>query len=499
MTDRNEGRLRFIEPDGSNREEIRRLGYRFIDILVDTASNAARRLPVPEEFTTPDLLSRPYLPPEQGRDPETLLRDLKEKVLDRALNPAHPGYVGHMDSLASAVGIFSDAIVSACNNNMLSYEMSLVFTRMETALMDWAARSFGWEANARGFLVSGGTLANIQALWTARNARGGEGLSEQGIAARADRLVAVASADAHYSFAKAANLLGLGREGLILVAAGPSGRVDPGAIEETILRARRDGMRPFCVVGVAGTTVTGAIEPLAEIGAIARRHGLWYHVDAAYGGSLVLSPASRERLRGCETADSITWNPQKWLYVPKTCASILFRDGRLLDDAVRERFVYGRENGQEERPNFGEYTIQGTRRVDVLKLWLTLEHFGTRYLGGLIERQIETARWLAARIKETPGLELVVEPDLNIVCFRVLPAGAAGQDGVGGGDGGSVGDEIDILQARVHREVARRGHGWLSMPAYRGRRVLRAVILHPRCDEAVLGRLLEDVLEAARA
>jgi len=174
--------------------------------------------------------------------------------------------------------------------------------------------------------------------------------------------------------------------------------------------------------------------------------------------------------------------------VPKTCASILFRDGRVLDSTVRERFVYGREEADGDRPNLGEYTIQGTRRVDVLKLWLTLEHFGVRYLAGLIDGQVERARWLADRIEEQSNLTLVTRPDMNIVCFRVVPRGFDESDT----------GRLDALQTAVQREVARRGHGWLSMPTYRGRRVLRAVILHPRCDRGVLDRLLKDVVEASR-
>jgi glutamate/tyrosine decarboxylase-like PLP-dependent enzyme len=289
------------------------------------------------------------------------------------------------------------------------------------------------------------------------------------------------------------NILGLGRGALRIVPTGADGRLVPDAVEEAILAAHRERMNPFCLVGVAGTTVTGTIEPIAEMAAIARRHGMWFHVDAAYGGSLVLSERLRGRMRGCESADSITWNPQKWLYVPKTCASILFRDGRILDDTIRERFVYGLANGNgaadESHQNLGEFTIQGTRRVDVLKLWLTLEHFGIRYLQELIEENIERARWLAGRIRETPGLELVSEPDLGIVCFRAIPEGV---------DPARDAERLDAVQSAVQKEVARRGHGWLSLPVYRGRRVLRAVILHPRADRAVLERLLDDVRDAAR-
>ncbi len=480
-------KLRFVEPDGSNREEIRRLGYRFIDLIVEAEADAAHRPPVPDGAAGTDVVTTPYLPSTEGRDPEELLRLLKNGILNRTLNPAHPGYVGHMDSLSSAVGIFSDAVVSACNNNMLSYEMSLVFTRMEGAVLGWAMRRFGWADGGRGFLVSGGTLANIQAVWTARNAVLGPAIADEGLSGSGGRPVIIASEHAHYSFIKAANLLGLGRAALLTIPA--EARVNPRDVEEMILRAKLAGLRPFCLIGVAGTTVTGAIEPLEEMAEIAGRHGLWFHVDGAYGGSLVLSEALRGKLRGIERADSITWNPQKWLYVPKTCASILFRDGGVLDATIRERFVYGREEANGGRPNLGEYTIQGTRRVDVLKLWMTLEHFGVAFLAGLIEEQVERARWLADRIEEHPDLELVTRPDMNIVCFRVVPRGI---------DASNV-ELLDALQTTVQHEVARRGHGWLSMPTYRGRRVLRAVILHPRCDREVLGLLLQDVLEASRA
>ncbi len=480
-------RMLFIEPDGSNREEVRRLGYRFIDLLVDAASEASHHIPVPEEFGGRDPIRSPYEPSAAGRSADELLATVRERVLDRVLNPAHPGYVGHMDSLASTVGIFSDAIVSACNNNMLSYEMSLAFTRMERTMMEWAARRFGLGGRASGYLVSGGTLANIQAVWSARNAILADA-ADRGLAGVAAQPVVLASENAHYSFLKAANLLGLGRSGLLRVAPRADGRVRAADFDDAIAAAIRSGLRPFCLVGIAGTTVTGQIEPLAEMAAVARRHGLWFHVDAAYGGSLVLSEHNRARLAGIETADSITWNPQKWLYVPKTCASLLYRDGAVVDATVRERFVYGRDEESGERPNLGEFTIQGTRRVDVLKLWLTLEHFGTAYLAELIDSHLDRARRLAERIRESEELELIAEPDLSIVCFRARPPGIDPNDGAA----------MDAIQARVQREVAKRSHGWLSMPLHRGRRVLRAVILHPRCDDAVLDSLLMDVREAAR-
>ena len=442
---------------------------------------------MPESLDGPDPVVEPYEPPAAGRPIDELLGRIREGVLDRAMNPAHPGYLGHLDTIASAIGIFADAVVSACNNNMLSYEMSLVFTRMEQAVLRWAARRFGLGERAGGCLVSGGSLANVQALWTARNARLTGDPARTGLAGANRRPVVIASDQVHYSVFKAANLLGLGRDGLLRVPAGADGRVDPGRVEERILAAREEGCEPFCLVGIAGTTVTGTVEPLVELGAIARRHGLWFHVDAAYGGSLILSPTLAPLLRGIEAADSITWNPQKWLFVPKACASILYRDTSVMERTIRERFVYGRDNGGDEGPNLGEYTIQGTRRVDVLKLWLTLEHLGTGRLGELIDRNVERAARLARGVEESEGLELVVKPDLNLVCFRARPREIGAEEG----------ERLDALQVSIQREVARKAGFWLSLPRHRGRRILRAVVLHPDAGEESLDALLEALRTAA--
>ncbi len=489
----NPGELLFIEPDGSNREEARRLGYRFVDMVVDAASGAAGRPPLSREI--PDGNS-PYVPPAAGRDLESLLRET-ESVLRHGMNPAHPGYIGHMDTLASSIGIFSDLVVSAMNNNMLSWEMSPFFTELEKRVMAWIASLFGLDhpgvrsdSGPIGTMVSGGTLANMTALLVARNAclrRTGK----TGHAVSVSRLVFLASEDAHFSFSKAANLLGLGKDGWVRVRTDERGRVLPEAMEAALVRARENGREPFCLVGVAGATVTGSIDPLQDLAETAAREGLWFHVDAAYGGALALSDRLRSKLAGIERADSITFNPQKWLFVPKTCATILFRDASQVDAHLREPFIYGsvdRSPSGGSGTNLGELTIQGTRRVDILKLYLTLEHLGTDRLAGFVEQQVALAGELAAYIRNQPELELINDPDMNIVCFRYR--------GRPGTDPGPV--AMDRLNAAIHAEIEAGGTAWLSMPRYRGMNTLRMVILHPRCTARLLEAVLESVLQTGR-
>lgn len=503
IMDRVRSRPLFILPDGSNQEAVHALGKMFLDLTIEALASAERRPPLAGDAGEPPL-PEGYEPPREGQDPLRLMQTIREQILPRALNVSHPGYAGHMDTLASAIGAFSDILVSALNNNMLCWEMSPVFTEMEARLLSWFTRAIGWprplgprDPRATGFLVSGGSLANLSALLAARNALCGPAFREKGLAAAPGPPVILASEEVHYSLDKIANILGLGARGLVKIPTDPHMRMDPLALQETLRRLRRNGHWPFCVVGIAGTTVTGAIDPLEEIGEIARCENLWFHVDAAYGGSLLISTgthldSARRMLSGIELADSVTFNPQKWLFVPKTCAGIFFRDGHRVADAVRETFPYAGSRGAgitEDRRNVGEYTIQGTRRVDILKLWLTLEHFGRDLLSELMAECLRRARLLAAKIEEIPELELLTPPQLNIVCFRYAPADW---------DRKRDAEKIDELNRRIHARLEEEGAGWISLPRHRGRRWLRFVILHPLADGARLSQILQRVTTLGR-
>ncbi len=524
-----EGRLRekplFILPDGSNRDEITRLGQMFLQLTIDAVSAAGREAPFPSvraagksqvgsqagTGSPVSPLARDYEPPLKGRSAAELVAIIRERVLGRVLNVSHPGYVGHMDTLPSAIGAFSDILISALNNNMLCWEMSPVFTEMEARLLAWMTRSIGWaqggdasgdgslvKTQPTGFLVSGGSLANLSAVLAARNVLCGPEFRERGLSAAPGPPVIFASEEVHYSIDKIVNILGLGARGLVRIPTDEHLRMRPDALEEAIQQAQRNGQWPFCVVGIAGTTVSGVIDPLGAIGEIARRHGLWYHVDAAYGGSLLVCSGehcrqTRALLNGIEMADSVTFNPQKWLFVPKVCAGIFFRDSRRVADAVRQSFPYansGSANVDDPRRNVGEYTIQGTRRVDILKLWLTLEHFGLDFLSELMQDSLERAHRLARRIEREPCCQLLSQPQLNIVCFRYVPEGW---------DTGKRGQQLDDLNQRIHTALSEEGPGWVSIPRHRGTRWLRFVILHPLAREELLDAILDKVVDLGRS
>lgn len=461
----------FVDPQGSNREEVQELAGRVLEIVLSQAATASSRSPLTEIAYEPASIDLPDAPTPE----DDLLGELQD-LLAASMNAAHPGYVGHMDSMPTTVSVLADLAASAVNNNMLSLEMSPVFSRLEARLLRGFARRFGLGDDAGGLLLSGGSLSNLQALAVARNVAFSS--LRDGIVGLEKQPVIFASEVAHTSINKAAMLLGLGTSSVVPIAANANSQMDVETLRREIERTEEEGKAPFCVVATAGTTITGSVDPLAEICAVAREHGLWVHVDAAYGGALIFSEQQRKRLAGIEEADSVTFNPQKWLYVAKTCAMVLFKDLSTLQDAFRVGAPYMRDSGG--FTNLGEIGVQGTRHADVLKLWMSLRHLGTSGYGQLIDESYLLAERVAAEVDKRPFLEIAGKPEMNIVCFRGAPDWIPS-------------DGWDEWNANLQTYLLRTGEVFLSLPLYRGHRWLRAVLLNPYANEETVSHLFRHV------
>ncbi len=447
----------FIDPSGHNRVEIEALMQRVSQQILDHLSGAALGSPLPSSAPAQFSALLPDLP----AGTEVLLEQIQQ-VLDRAMNPAHPGYLGHMDPLPSTFSLLGDWVAVALNNNMLSVEMSPPFSRLEPLLLREIAQMFGLGAEAGGLLVSGGSLANLQAIAVARNVK--LGTLTTGLSQRSRPPVLFMSELAHTSIRKAAMVLGLGTEAAIAVPTNDHNQMDPLALKAAIADAIAVGQEPFAIIATAGTTVTGSIDPLPDLAAIARAHDLWFHVDAAYGGALVFSPRHRHRLQGIEQADSVTFNPQKWLYVTKTCASVLFRQFQHLHHHFQIAAPY--MNTEAEWPNLGELTIQGTRHVDVLKLWLTLQHFGKQGCAALIDASYDLTAYFLQNLRQRPYLTLTSEPEMNVICWRGCPPALPR-------------DRWDEWNIALQQYLLTQGNTFLSLPLYRQQRWFKAVLLNP--------------------
>lgn len=459
----------FIDPLGKNRQEIERLTDRVVSLLLPYLTEATKRSPLPVARVQEAAI------PEMPVAEDELFEKLRPLIAD-SMNCAHPGCLAHMNSMPATMSILGDLVASALSNNMLFQEISPVFTPLELSLMKQFAQLFGLGERAGGVLLGSGTMSNLQALAVARNIRFNS--LEKGIGSLKKPPVILASEAAHASVRKATMMLGLGSSSLIAVATNDDSQMRPDELQAEIEKARADGKEPFCVIATAGTTITGNVDPLTEIGHIAREHGLWFHVDAAYGGGLIFSEQHRHRLAGIEAADSVTFNPQKWLYISNGCAMALFRNMKEMESALCIPSPY--TSGAVEVTNLGEITVHGSRRVEVLKLWLSLQHLGRRGYAQLVDEACNLTQYFLERIEERPFLQIVGKPDMNILCFRGTPRGIPS-------------DGFDEWNASLQTHLLRERDVFLSFPPYRGVRWLRAVLLNPYADERLIERLFSDI------
>lgn len=465
----------FIHPSGNNRAAVTALFQQATAQILAHLTNAAQQTPLPTVEELPAIAL-----PELPADTTTLLETI-EQVLKAGMNPAQPRYIGHMDPLPTTASILGDLVVAALNNNMLSVEMSPLFSRLEPLLMKEIAQLFGLGDRAGGLLVSGGSLANLQALAVARNVK--LGCIATGLSLREQKPVFFVSEVAHTSIKKAAMLLGLGTAAAIAIPTNHNSQMDVGALKAAIARAQQAGQQPFALVATAGTTVTGNIDPLMELGEIAQTHDLWFHVDAAYGGALMFSETHRDRLQGIEQADSVTFNPQKWLYVTKTCASVLFRDMSHLQRSFQVAAPY--MHTEDDWVNLGEISVQGTRHADVLKLWLSLQHLGKQGYRELIAASDVLTKTFVAAIEARPDLELASEPEMNLVCFRGCPSEIPT-------------DQWDAWNRDLQQYLLREANAFLSLPRYRGQNWLKVVLLNPYTTEADIQQIFEAIDQFAK-
>jgi len=435
----------FLNPDRSNLEAIRKSGYAFIDLIVDSVLDSQNQ-PFVAEHSPLDINI-----PEHGTELLDLLAEVRSQILPRTVNFQNPRYMGHMDSIPITITIWADALVSAVNNNMLSYELAPIFTQMEAQLMQWFGNLFGMGTDCFGTLTAGGSLANISAMLLARNWKSPHSKA----LGNSRQLVAFVSESAHTSFEKAMNVIGVGKENLVRVATNYRGEIILEALERAIQKSIKDGKQPFFVAAIAGTTITGAVDSIQSVGEIAKRYDCWFHVDAAYGGAGIFTPKLKPLFQGCDLADSITFNPQKWLWVARTCAMLLVKHKQHLVDGFDGELPYMDDRAL----NFGNLNLQGTRRTDSLKLWLALKAMGTSGCRYLVERSLDLSDNLRQWIDTSPELELVCEPTLNIVCLKS--------------------NNPQVSSINLRQQWIDEGKLWLSLPLWKGDRILKAVVLHP--------------------
>jgi L-2,4-diaminobutyrate decarboxylase len=456
-------------------ESFRALGHRVVDALAEHLGGVQQRegpvLPWREPAAA--LADWPAdFTAAGGADPLALIRT----VLERSHHLQHPRYVGHQCSVPLPLTALLGAVADLLNNGTAIYEMGPVSSAMEQSLVQWLSGRVGFDpAAAGGVLTHGGSAGNLTALLAARQVSTPYDVWEEGYATPLD-LCIVASDQAHYSVRRAAQVMGLGGRNVIVVPTDEHFRMRLDLLEAALDQAAAQGRKVLAVVASAGSTATGAIDPLDAIAGICQARSLWLHVDGAHSGAFVVSDRLRPALKGIERANSVVIDTHKMLMMPSLATAVLFRNSDHSFETFSQQasYLFDR-SARQEWYNIGHRTLECTKRFLSLDLYVALKVLGTGFFASFVERMKDLAEGFADTLQARPGWELAVRPEGNILCFRYAPAGVP---------------DLNGLQTAVRDRLVQSGAFHLVKTVLRGKTWLRTTLINPLTTAADLEALL---------
>ncbi len=417
--------------------------------------------------------------PTKGIDFDALLKVFRENIIPFSRQNAHPRMFGYVQSPGTPLAAFADLLASTLNANLTVWRSAPAPVELERLTIDWIRQILGFNAQAGGLFVSGGSMANLAAIAAARQAKDDS----------SGRLRIYASSETHFSIAKAAALLGIGRENVRLVDVDECFKIRVDDLVAKITADLEAGYLPFCVVANAGTVNTGAVDPLAEIREIADRFQLWMHVDGSYGAFAVLAKSARKFFAGLKRADSIALDPHKWLYLPVDVGCVIYRAPEIARAAFAHEAEYTRIIGEkaDEAFAFWDYGPELSRRFRALKVWMLLKGVGLDSLGEAIESNLACARYLESMVRASDDFEMVAPVELSIFCLRHVPVQLRNKSP----------QAIDAFNERLLIALQRDGSSYLSNATLAGRFALRGCVLNYRTTLRDMEILLNDLRRVA--
>ncbi len=472
--------------------ELRALAHRALDDAVDNMESLRER---PAWEHAPAHVKAHFAgpPPSEPQPVEDVYREYVEYVLPYQLGNSHPRFWGWVLGSGTPIGVIAGMLAAATDavSGIYSYVSN---NYVELQVLDWCKQLLGYPLEAGGLLTSGCSASNLIALAVARSAKAGFDVRGEGLAGAPvgtggapQRLTIYCSAEAHSSLTKAVELLGMGTRSLRRVPTDDLLRMDLEALAEMVARDREAGLRPICVVGVAGTTNTGSIDELPALADFCEREGLWFHVDGAFGAWAAIAPASRHLVAGMERADSLAFDLHKWMNLTYPVGCVLVRDA----EAQRRTFSLTPSylaHGEGERgltgvdvPWLSDYGYELSRGFSALKAWMALKEHGADKFGRVVQQNIDQARYLAGLVAATPELEQALPVALNIVCFRYVRPGL--DDAA-----------LDQLNKQIELELQERGIAVPSVSTVHGRKYLHVAVANHRSRREDFDLLVREVV-----
>lgn len=468
--------------------QARELGEHAVNLWIEFLEGL-RELPI-RRRETPEEVREAVLRevPEAPLPTADLVAYLRSVVLEHSMYPGHPGFMAYISGAGTVPGTAADLIATGLNQNVGGWRLSPAATEIEQHLVRWLASQMGLPPGSGGLLTSGGAMANFIALKVARDRALGPRAREDGVRG-APPMRIYASEDAHDTNDRAADMLGLGHGSVRHIAADDQYRMRIPDLVSAIEEDEAAGIRPIAIIGMAGTTATGAIDPLDAIADLCTDRGLWFHVDGAYGAPAAMVPDLRPLFAGIERADSISIDPHKWLYTSHSGGCVLMRDIESLHEAFALHPSYTREDKSVAGTgdDLYEYGPQFSRAFQGLKVWVSLLAHGRAAYVQRIAHDVELARYLHRRVEERPEFERMAPTTLSIACFRYAPPDLAG---VSGRD-----EYLDELNERLMIELQLDGRVFPSNAVLGGRFALRACIVNFRTEAEEMDLLLDTAAE----
>ncbi len=461
-------------------EDFRAAAHAAVDIMADYLATVGDRPVLPD--VEPGEI-RPLFdgePPESPTPIATILSDYGRLFEPNVTHWQHPRFLAYFASAASGPGIIGEMLTSVLNSNVMLWRTSPAGTELEQVVVNWLRQGLGLPESFDGLITDTASTSSMLALAAARQAAGIDAAA-QGLPGRSDvpKLRVYASAESHSSIEKACMTLGIGRAGLAKIPTNERFELRIDALEAAIAADKAAGIKPIAMVGTIGTTSSTSVDPIEAMAAIAKREGIWLHVDSAYAGAVALIPERRAAFAGWELADSVVTNPHKWFFTPVDASLLLTRHMPVLQEAFSLRPEYLRTLDREGPiRDYNEYTPTLGRRLRSLKIWMQLRYFGLEGLRRRIEHHIAMADRFAGWVDADPDFERMAPVPFSTVCFRYLPRELADRK-----DGEAAAERIDKLNVRLLERINRSGEAFLSHSKLDGRMTIRVAIGNLRTSE----------------
>ena len=466
--------------------EFRKAGHYLIDYIADYLQQLEHRrlFPDVEPSFLFDQFNEPV--PNHPQSLEAIQKILEEKLVPYCTHVNHPGYMGLITPSPNPAGILGDLLASALNQNVGVYTIAPAATAMELRVIRWLNDLIGYDEKAGGNLTSGGMTANFIGLKLARDYTTNDVSQHDGIQGK---WAVYVSEERHVSIDKSVDAIGLGRNSLRAIPTDENFCVRIDLLEESIAKDKTEGIKPLCIVGLAGTTNLGVVDDLEALHAMAVREQCWFHADAAYGGGVLLSEENKKLLTGLQLADSVTIDPHKWFYAPLDCGAILVKDHDRLTRSfgIKHAYLTDKSDGKNERYQFYVHGFEQSKRFRSLKVWTSFQHYGKDQIGKWVEDNIAQAKHLHNLAVNSPDFESATEPTMSAICIRYKGKGLAKET-------------LSTLHYEVAARIEKEGQFWFATTELKGKTYFRInpVNIHTTIEtmEALFSTLREYCLEA---